>query len=90
MTRDEARDLLLEQHSFPGPFEFRVVVRSATASPAVAAVAAGGVRVDQVGERRSGRGTYVALHILTTADTADAVLDVWEVLRGIDGVVAQL
>jgi hypothetical protein len=90
MTRDEARDLLMAQHSFPGPFEFRVVVRVAAASTVVAAVAAGGVRVDDVGERRSGRGTYVALHILTHAATPDVVLDVWEVIRGIDGVVAQL
>jgi putative lipoic acid-binding regulatory protein len=90
MTRDEARDLLLSQHTFPGPFEFRVVVRSTATSTAISAIAAGGVKIEEVGERKSDRGSYIALHVKTHVDSADDVLDVWEVLRGVDGVVAQL
>jgi putative lipoic acid-binding regulatory protein len=90
MTRDEARDLLLAQHTFPGPFEFRVVVRPVAASTAISAIAAGGVRIEHVGERRSDKGSYIALHVKAHAESADDVLDVWEVLKGVDGVVAQL
>ena len=90
MTRDEARELLESQHTFPGPFEFRVDVRPVAASTAVAAIAAGGVRIEHVGERRSDKGSYIALHVKTYAASANEVLDVWEVLKGVDGVVAQL
>lgn len=93
MTRDEALALLQAQHDFPGPFEFRVVVRPPARAAVVSAmaVAAGAdARVDHVGERASKNGNYLALTVRIHVEGAERVLDVWEVLRSVDGVVTSL
>lgn len=85
--------LLRSQHAFPGPFEFRVVVLPeavGTTVSAVVAAAGGGDRMLDVRERVSRNGTYRALRIRAQVDTAEVVLDVYEVLRGLEGVVTSL
>lgn len=93
MDRDTALALLRRQHQFPGEFEFRVVVRpaesSATLSAMVAGAGEGAVLVD-VTERRSRNGTYLALHVKMRLPTAERVLDVYEILRALDGVLATM
>lgn len=85
-----ARDLLEANHVFPGPFEFRVVVRPVHRSAVVTAVvtAAGGSdTLLGIDEKASAQGTYVSLRITVRADSADHVLGVYEVVRTVDGVL---
>jgi putative lipoic acid-binding regulatory protein len=73
MDRDAALELLRNHHEFPGPFEFRVVVRpGATTSTVSAMIAAAGseARAVDVGERRSRQGNYVALHVKIHVEAA--------------------
>lgn len=82
--------LLESQHDFPGPFEFRVVIRPAHRSAAVAALlaAAGGSEtLLEVGERSSSHGNYLALRIRVHVDTPQRVLQVYEVVRQVEGVL---
>ena len=88
--RDRALALLRDQHDFPGGFSFRVVVHPPNRSTVLSAVAAavdGRGSVVDVSERASRNGTYVALHIQVHIDDAEVVLDVYEVLRGVDGIL---
>ncbi len=94
MTEDErveqARALLLANHAFPGPFEFRVVVRPVHRSSVVTAVvtAAGGTEVLlAVDERSSANGNFVSLRIEVHVDTVERVLAVYEVVKGVEGVL---
>lgn len=93
MERDEALELIRSNHEFPGPFQFRVVVRPAFAAQTVSAmVAAAGpdARAIDVDERHSSKGTYVALHVRLQLDDAERVLDVYEVLDGLEHVLAKM
>jgi putative lipoic acid-binding regulatory protein len=93
MDRDAALELLRNHHEFPGPFEFRVVVRpGATTSTVSAMIAAAGseARAVDVGERRSRQGNYVALHVKIHVEAAEHVLDVYEVLSGLEHVLAKM
>lgn len=85
-----ARALLEAHHTFPGPFEFRVVVRPVHRSAAVTAVAhavGGSESLLSIDERRSSQGTYVSLRIRVHAETVDTVLGVYEVIRTVEGVL---
>lgn len=90
--RERAIALLESQHAFPGVFEFRVVIRPAARTPALGAVLAvtGGASLVEVTERPSAQGNYVALRIRTRVAEATRVLDVYEVLRGVEGVLTVL
>jgi putative lipoic acid-binding regulatory protein len=93
MEREAALALLRSQHEFPGVFEFRVVVRPAVAASVVTAMSAAageGASVREVTERHSKNGNYVALHVQIEVDDAERVLDVYAVLRVVDGVMASL
>jgi putative lipoic acid-binding regulatory protein len=93
MERDAALALLRSQHEFPGAYEFRVVVRLAAAGATLSAMVAGaGSRgvLEHVTERRSRFGNYVALHVRLRVEDAEVVLDVYDVLRGIEGVMTSL
>lgn len=88
--RERALALLLAHHTFPGPFEFRVVVRPVhrtTAVTAVASAVGGGDALLSVDEKRSAQGNYVSLRITVQAESAHAVLDVYEVVRRVEGVL---
>ena len=85
-----ARALLEAHHTFPGPFEFRVVVRPVHRSSALTAVvhAVGGSEaLLGVDERRSAQGNYLSLRIRVHAETVDAVLGVYAVIRQVEGVL---
>lgn len=83
--------LLEAHHTFPGPFTFRVVTRPAAAPTIVAAVrAAVGEGPLDVAERRSKGGNYLALHLTGVVSGAEHVLEVFDVLRAVDGVIAVL
>ena len=93
MERDRALALLESHHQFPGPFDFRVVVAPAdkelTVSAMVAA-AGSGARMEQVGERFSSKGNYLALRVRIHVESAERVLDVYEVLNGLEHVFAAM
>lgn len=89
-ARERARALLAAHHEFPGPFEFRVVVRPVDRTAAVTAVvsaAGGGDVLLSLDERASARGSYVSLRITVRAASPEVVLDVYEGVRRVDGVL---
>jgi putative lipoic acid-binding regulatory protein len=91
--RTRALALLESQHAFPGPFEFRVVVRPEAGPAALDALllAAGGRdRLIDVSERTSEHGNYRSLRVRVQLERAAEVLDGYEVLRAVDGVVTVL
>lgn len=93
MDRTAALALLRSQHEFPGAFEFRAVVRPAATGATVAAMVAaagGGAVLEDVTERKSRMGNYVALRVRIRVQDAEIVLDVYEILRSIDGVLATM
>lgn len=91
--RVRAIALLEARHSFPGPFEFRIVTRPDGKAPVLAAlvaVAGGAERLVGLTERSSAAGTYVSLRARVQVDRAEHVLDVYEVLKQVDQVVTIL
>jgi len=84
--------LLREQHAFPGAFGFRVVIRPGLQAAVVQAVTAvvDADALDGVSERRSRNGAYLALRLQAVCSSAEQVLEVYEVLRRVDGVLAVL
>jgi len=92
-ARDKALELLRAHHTFPGTFEFRAVVlpESKSATVAAAAAAVGGRdRIRDVTERRSSRGRYVSVRLSVDVDSAEAVLEVYAVLKAVRGVMTLL
>jgi putative lipoic acid-binding regulatory protein len=93
MERDAALLLLNEQHTFPGSFQFRAIVRPEFRDQIVAAmtVAAGsGSSLSNVTEKRSSKGSYLALHVALNVACAEQVLAVYALLGEHDGVVTSL
>ncbi len=92
-AQEKSLALLRAQHVFPGPFGFRVVIRPGHRSRVLTAmVAAAGdpnALID-VAERRSRAGNYVALRVRVQVSDAQIVLDVYEVLRQLDGILTVL
>ncbi len=88
--RDQALMLLESNHRFPGPYEFRVVVRAEGVSSVVSALAAALARPSRVDERRSGSGRWVSVHYAVEISAAAEVLDVYDLLREMDQVVLAL
>ena len=87
-----ALDLLSGAHTFPGPFELRVVVVPPSRDAVVDAVRAhvGDAAVTAVTERPSRNGTYLAVHIHTQVDRPETVLELYAILRTVEGVVTVL
>ena len=90
--RQRTLALLDDQHTFPGTFRFRVVIRPGLRAPVVQAVAAV-VKEDAIGrvhERVSRNGNYLSLRLEVEVASAEQVLEVYEVLQRVDGVLAVL
>lgn len=89
MDRAEALELLRASHRFPGPYRFRVVVPAGRRAAVVTAIQAlAGERLDEVGEQPSRKGTYISLRLTLTLGAAEEVLEVYDLIRAIDGVRA--
>jgi putative lipoic acid-binding regulatory protein len=91
--RRRAIALLESQHVFPGPFEFRVVIRPDGRAAALGAlISAAGPEASllEVTERASQGGRYLSLRVKVHLDSADVVLDIYEVLREVDQVITAL
>jgi len=93
MDREHTLALLRDHHHFPGPYRFRVVIepgaRGAVLSAMVASVGPNAV-VEEVNERASRTGKFVALRVLFHLEEPEQVLDVYAVLQEMDGVSAVL
>lgn len=91
--RESALELLRSQHVFPGAYVFRIVVHPHAAAGVVSGVGAalppegGVVKVEQQASRS---GRYVSLRLHTSLPDAEIVLDVYELLGSLDGVVMTL
>lgn len=93
MDRDEALELLRQNHRFPGVFPFRIVVRPESRTAVLSAVAAllpDRVVVQRVSERVSRAGGYVSLHVDASCVDAEDVLGVWALLKTMPEVVMTL
>lgn len=92
-ARDKALALLRDQHAFPGPFAFRVVIRPGHRTRVLTAMVAATGDTEaliEVDERASRNGTYLALHVRLQLESAEGVLDVYEVLKQVDGILTVL
>ncbi|MCA9569550.1 MAG: DUF493 domain-containing protein [Myxococcales bacterium] len=88
--REAALELLRSQHEFPGLYIFRVVVLPVASAGVVSGVSAalgpdGHVR--RVEEHPSRSGKYVSLRLHSHLPSPEVVLDVYEVIASLDGVV---
>jgi len=90
--RERVLSLLRSQHDFPGPYRFRIVVRPEDRPTVVTAVsaAAGDDAVLDVSERTSRHGSYVAVHLRAHMTSAEAVLDVYDVIRELPEVLTAM
>jgi putative lipoic acid-binding regulatory protein len=93
MDREAALELFRSQHDFPGIFDFRVVVRPESVNPVLETITASageGGAVQEVRQRLSRKGNYISLHVSTHVPNAEAVLDVYEALKDVSGVMTTL
>ena len=93
MKRSESLELLKSQHCFPGPFDFRVVVKRGHKTEVVNAVLAAsgdGALASDVQERASRKGTYLALVITVHLQDARQVFEIYDVIQGLPSVVTAL
>lgn len=91
MDRDGLIALLEDQHTFPGPFEMRAVIRPAGRAAVVSAVSAvDALAVARVTERASRSGTYLSVRLHLEVEHPTAVLDAYEVLEALDEVLMTL
>jgi putative lipoic acid-binding regulatory protein len=88
--RSNTLALLESHHTFPGEYAFRIVTHAGRGSEAVAAVAALAQRVLHVRERESSGGRYVSLAVRVEIESAERVLDTYEVLSDLDAVLTTL
>ena len=90
-AHEQARALLGHTHEFPATYRIRVIVRNLpTISVRIIAVLeASGIPLTEplVTRRPSREGTYLALGLTFNARDADHVLEVYELIRGIDDVI---
>ena len=93
MDEESALELLRTSHTFPGPFTFRVVVRSG-GRPAVevgmATLADDGLTVTTIDERQSRKGNYISCRVTCHVDSPEAVIAGYAVLNGLDEVLMTL
>lgn len=93
MKRDESLELLRHQHTFPGAFDFRVVVRAGTKATVVSAIQASvGDRgaLQNVNQRASRKGNYEALVVRMRVASAEQVLDVYDLIQNLPEVVTAM
>lgn len=90
MDRDQTLELLQSSHTFPGPYRFRAVVRAGESAVVVSAVSAATGSVTHVDESTSRKGTYTSVRVLAEVETAEQVLDVYEVLGALDAVITTM
>jgi len=93
MKREEALELLEHQHTFPGPFDFRIVVRMGTQAGVVSAISSvigPDASVQDLTSRPSSKGTYEALVIRVQIGSAQQVLEVYELIQTLPDVVTAM
>lgn len=90
MDRPDTLELLEQSHTFPGPYRFRAVVRAGATAGVVSAISAAASSVSEVEEAPSRKGTYVSVRVLAEVDSAEQVMEVYEVLSGLDEVLATI
>lgn len=89
--REQTLALLRANHEFPGPYAFRVVAKpDAQVSIITAVSAVSGIEVDSVEERPSSQGNWVSVRMRLVAESAEAVVQAYETLAEVDGVVMTL
>ena len=88
--RATSKALLESGHQFPGPFEFRVVVRPEAVVSVVTAIAAVVGRPGDVDQRKSSGGKWISVRYRVDVQSADEVLDVYGVLREVKEVVMSI
>lgn len=93
MERDEALALLRDQHAFPGPYAFRVIVtapqRDAVEAQLRAALPEGATLLD-IDASPSRRGNWLRLRVSVHLPDAEDVLALYATLAECDGVVMSL
>jgi len=92
-SREESLQLLEQFHCFPGPYMFKVIAFAGDDLAAAVRSAAEGVlgpltEPSAVRSRPSSGGKYLAVTIEAELASAEQVLEVYEALKGVEGLVA--
>lgn len=90
--RERVLALLREAHQFPGPFQFRVVVHPGREGDVVSAMTAALVApaAPELSTRPSRNGRFLSLRATLRCESAEEVLEVYAILRRVEGVVTAL
>ena len=88
--RGRALALLRHNHEFPCAYRMKAIVRTGASAEVVAAVSATGTRILDVSERASRKGSWTSVRLSLHVSTAEAVLEVYDVLSRLDSVVTTL
>lgn len=91
-SREEALALLEAHHTFPGPFDFRAVIRAGHSEEVATATlkVLGPDAPISIRQRPSRKGNYQAVRITTEVPSAEAVLMVYETLGSLDCTITLL
>lgn len=93
MDREHDLELLRNNHEFPCPYVFRIVLKPAAVASVVAVVSAavgGGSSVQEVTSRESRTGKYVSVRMKIFVPSAESVLEVYALLREQSDVITTL
>lgn len=90
--RERVLALLRDAHRFPGPFQFRVVVHPGREGDVVSAMAAALTRPTEpeLSTRPSRNGRFLSLRATLVVASAEEVLEVYAILKRVEGVVTAL
>ena len=88
---EQVRALLEQNHEFPTSYRLRLILRNVPTATTrvVAELEAAGISLSapMTASRVSQKGTYLSLGLTFNASDADNVLEVCQLLRGVDEVI---
>ena len=88
---EQVRTLLEQNHEFPTSYRLRIILRNlpTATTRVVAELEAAGISLSapMTTPRPSKKGTYLSLGLTFNARGADHVLEVYQLLRGVDEVI---
>ncbi len=85
MDWDKFKNLLSEEHHFPCEYSFRFIMKKDLVVEAMYIL---NLEQSDVELRPSKKGNYIALHFKKIMATADQVIEVYQLMKKIDGVIS--
>ena len=88
--RERSLELLRAAHTFPGPFQFRIVIHPGREADVIAALQSALGRdgaISEVTQRESRNGRFLSVRPTLHLDSAEEVLAVYAALKLVEGVI---